>query len=174
MVKAVRSVSPRLFIDAHLMIENPMQYLDPFVKAGVDSLTIHAEAVDNLPRALAAMRRAGIRVGVSIRPKTPLRVIEDVLDRIDMVLIMTVEPGFGGQEMLPNTINKVRQLARRREKDHLKYLIQVDGGINPKTVGIAVAAGANAIVAGSAVFGGNHQIAQNLAALTQAALEMNV
>lgn len=170
-VKCVRGVSSKLFIDAHLMIEDPLKFLDPFVQAGADSLTIHGEAVQNLPKAIAAMRRAGIRVGVSVRPRTPLRVIEEVLSLVDMVLIMTVEPGFGGQELMPSTLNKVRQLARKRETDKLKFLIQVDGGINEKTAGLAVAAGANVLVAGTAVFRGG-KVAENIDTLMQTALKM--
>jgi len=171
MVRCMRGVSSRLFIDAHLMIEEPLKFLDAFAEAGADSITIHAEAVDNLSRAFAAVRRAQVHVGVSVRPRTPLRLIEDVLDQLDLVLVMTVEPGFGGQEMLPNTVNKVRQLAARRERDKLKFLIQVDGGINVKTAGLVVAAGANVLVAGTSVFQGG-TIAENIDKLMQAALKM--
>lgn len=170
-VKCVRGISSKLFVDAHLMIDDPMKFLEPFAKAGADSITIHGEAVQNLPKAIAAMRKAGVRVGVSIRPRTPLRVIEDVLGQVDMVLIMTVEPGFGGQELMPNTLNKVRQLARKREQEKMKFLIQVDGGINGKTAGLAVAAGANVLVAGTAVFGGG-KTAENIEKLMQAASRM--
>jgi len=170
-VRCIRGISARLFVDAHLMIEEPLKFLDPFAEAGANSLTIHAEAVENLPRAIAAMRRADVRVGLSIKPRTPLRLIENVLDQVDLVLVMTVEPGFSGQEMLPSTINKVRQLAARRERDKMKFLIQVDGGINTKTAGLAVAAGANVLVAGSSVFNGG-SVTQNIESLLQAALKM--
>ena len=170
-VASLRAVSPRLFLDAHLMVEKPLDFLDPFVDAGADMITIHAESVDNLPRALAAIRKRGVRVGVAIRPRTPLRAIEPVLDKVDLVLIMTVEPGFGGQALLPNALNKVRQLARKRESQNLKLLIQVDGGINAKTAGLAVAAGANVLVAGTAVFGGRN-VAQSLEQLTHADMSM--
>jgi ribulose-phosphate 3-epimerase len=171
MVKAIRGVSPRLFIDTHLMIEDPLRFVGPFAEAGTNSITLHAEAVDSLPRALAAVRRAGVHVGVSVRPRTPLRLIEDALGQVDLVLVMTVEPGFGGQDLLPSTLSKVRQLATRREREKLKFLIQVDGGVNLKTAGLAVAAGANVLVAGTAIFRGG-SIADNVARLTQAALKM--
>ncbi|HUT22709.1 MAG TPA: ribulose-phosphate 3-epimerase [Sumerlaeia bacterium] len=170
-VRALRALSPRLFLDTHLMIEQPLDYLDAFVEAGADLVTIHVEAVENLPKALASVRKAGVRVGLSIRPHTPLRLIEPALDKTDLVLIMTVEPGFGGQPLLPNTLNKVRQLARKRESERLKLLIQVDGGINGKTAGLAVAAGANVLVAGTAIFNGR-DIAQNIEQLVNVAMRM--
>jgi ribulose-phosphate 3-epimerase len=168
-VKSLRAISSRLFLDTHLMIENPLEFLDAFVDAGSDLITIHAEAVKNLPHAIAAIRKAGVRVGVTIRPRTSLKAIERVLDKVDMVLIMTVEPGFGGQSFMAGPLSKVRELARRREREGLKFTIQVDGGISPKTVGLAVAAGANILVAGSAVFG-KGGIGPNIDALTQAAM----
>jgi len=168
-VKSLRAISSRLFLDTHLMIENPLKFLDDFVDAGSDLITIHAEAVDNLPRAIETIRQSGVRVGITIRPHTPLKAIEGVLDKVDMVLIMTVEPGFGGQSFMAGPLSKVRELARQRERDGLKFTIQVDGGISPKTVGLAVAAGANILVAGSAVFG-KGGIGPNINALTQAAM----
>ncbi len=170
-VKSIRAVSPRLYLDTHLMVENPMQFVDAFVEAGSDSITIHAETVKSLPRAVAAMRRAGVRVGVSIKPRTPLKILDPILDKVDLILIMTVEPGFGGQSLLPGPLNKVRQLARRRQKDGLKFLIQIDGGLCESTIGLTVAAGANILVGGSAIFGGKG-VGHNLRALTAAAMKM--
>ncbi len=169
-VQAMRSVSSRLFLDTHLMIENPLKYLEAFVEAGSDLITIHAETVPNLSRAISAIRRSGVKVGVSIKPKTPLKTIESILGKVDMVLIMTVEPGFGGQGLLPNTLNKVRQLAQLRERKGYQFLIQVDGGINLKTASVATCAGANILVAGTAVFQGKSKIKDNIDALVKTAM----
>lgn len=169
-VHSIRSVSSRLFLDSHLMIENPLKFLEAFVEAGSDLITIHAETVDNLPRAIAAIRRAGVKVGISIKPRTPLKAIETILNRVDLVLIMTVEPGFGGQALMPNTLNKVRQLAQLRKRQGLGFLIQVDGGINLKTAALASCAGANVLVAGTAVFGGDGKIKQNIEKLIDTAM----
>ncbi|NQU42536.1 ribulose-phosphate 3-epimerase, partial [bacterium] len=170
-VRSIRAVSPRLFLDAHLMIAEPMKYIDAFIEAGVENLTLHVEVLDNPGRAMELLRKKGIRASIVVKPKTPIRDIESVLDRVDMVLVMTVEPGFGGQGLMPTMLNKVRELARMRDEQNLKFLIQVDGGINPKTAGLAVAAGANVLVAGSAIFGGRN-IAQCIQELTNAGLQM--
>jgi ribulose-phosphate 3-epimerase len=173
LVKCIRAISSRLFLDAHLMVEQPLRFVEAFTEAGADLITIHAEAVEKLPEAIATIRKAGVRAGVSIRPRTPIRVIEPVLKDLDLVLVMTVEPGFGGQGLLPNTLSKVRQMAQIREKNGAKFLIQVDGGINAKTAGLATAAGANVLVAGTAVFG-SRNVAQNIASLADAALKMGM
>ena len=155
-VKALRKVSPRLYFDAHLMIDNPESTIDAFADAGVQHLTIHQEAcADGAEWALKRIRNAGMRTGISIKPKTPVSAIEPLLDKVDMVLVMTVEPGFGGQSIIPSCLNKVRTLKCMRDRKRLDYLIQVDGGINADTVELAVAAGADVLVAGSAVFGGD-------------------
>jgi ribulose-phosphate 3-epimerase len=170
-VKSLRTLSSQIFLDTHLMLDNPMEYVEAFVRSGADLVNIHAEAVSDLPRALNRIRRLGVRVGVTIKPKTPVSAIEAVLDKVDLVLVMTVEPGFGGQELIPAALSKVRQLARLREERGLKFLIQADGGIDPKTVGLAVAAGANVLVAGSAVFG-KGEVSANIDALVEAALQI--
>ncbi len=170
-VKSLRTLSSQLFIDTHLMLDNPMDYAEAFVRSGSDLVNIHAEVVSDLPRALKRIQRLGVRTGVTIKPKTPVSAIEAVLDKVDLVLVMTVEPGFGGQELMPAALSKVRQLARLREERGLKFLIQVDGGIDPKTVGLAVAAGANVLVAGSAVFG-HGEVGANIDALVEAALRI--
>ena len=155
-VKALRKVSPRLYFDAHLMIDNPESTIDAFADAGVQHLTIHQEAcADGAEWALKRIRNAGMRTGISIKPKTPVSAIEPLLDKVDMVLVMTVEPGFGGQAIIPSCLNKVRTLKCMRDRKRHNYLIQVDGGINADTVELAVAAGADVLVAGSAVFGGD-------------------
>lgn len=168
-VKWLRKVSPKLFLDTHLMIEEPLKFAPEFAKAGSDMITFHAETVQSVPRAVSFIRRLGVHVGVTIRPRTSLKIIEDVLDKVDLVLVMTVEPGFGGQDMIPSTLTKVRQLASRRAKDGLKFLIQVDGGIHKDTIGIAAAAGANVFVAGTAVFGGG-DVKANAELLMKAAM----
>lgn len=155
-VKCLRKVSPRLYFDAHLMIENPDSTIEAFAKAGVQHLTIHQETcAENPESTLRAIRDSGMRTGISIKPKTPVSAIEPLLGLVDMVLVMTVEPGFGGQAIIPSCLNKVRSLKRLRESKRRNYLIQVDGGVNADTIELAVAAGADVLVAGSAVFGGD-------------------
>lgn len=168
-VRSVRAISSRLFLDAHLMISEPLRYLEAFVEAGADLVTIHAEAVDNLSRALDAVHRAGVRAGVCLKPATPVSVLAGSLKKIDLVLIMTVEPGFGGQSFMPAPLSKVRELALLREREGLKFMIQIDGGIGPKTAHLAVAAGANVLVAGSALFGSG-RVDQNIDKLIGAAM----
>lgn len=163
-VKALRKYSKKLVFDAHLMVTNPLPLVDDFVECGVESLTLHEEACDDLPRALKTVREAGMRVGVSIKPDTPVSTIEDVLSMVNLVLVMTVEPGFGGQALIPSCINKIRQLKRLREQKKLSFLIEVDGGVNIETADIVVAAGADVLVAGSAIFK-DGKIAENAAAL---------
>ncbi len=166
-VNALRGVGRKLFFDAHLMVENPRQYIRPFADAGVQLLTVHQEAcADQTAAVLRAIRKAGLQSGVSIRPRTPVSVLEDCLDSADLVLIMSVEPGFGGQRLIPSTLNKVRQLVLERERRRIDYLIQIDGGINPETAPLAVAAGADVLVAGSAVFR-DGKVADNVRALRQ-------
>ena len=147
-VKAIRKIT-KLDLDTHLMIERPENYIQSFVEAGSDSITVHAEACpDNLTDVLRQIRSLGLRCGVSLRPPTPLSTIEKHLKDLDLVLLMTVEPGFGGQAFMPQVMPKVRELRKKFDKD-----IQVDGGINGETAKEAVAAGANVLVAGTAIFG---------------------
>lgn len=147
-VKAV----PGLFYDAHLMIENPKRLARDFIQAGASMVTFHLEAVDDAAALCRYLRRQKVRVGISIKPKTPVSALEPVLGLIDLVLIMTVEPGFGGQEMIVRTLNKIRELKRLREERRLGFLIQADGGINESTVRIVSAAGAEVLVMGTAIF----------------------
>lgn len=146
--------APDLFYDAHLMIMKPMEFAPKFAEAGAGLINIHIETTSQPRRDLRALRRLGVKVGVTIKPKTPIKTILDVLDEVDMVLVMTVEPGFGGQEMIPKTINKVRELDLFRRREGLGFRLQVDGGINVETAPVAVAAGADVLVAGNAVFAG--------------------
>ena len=153
-VEALRKVSKQLFLDAHLMIEKPLQYAEAFAQAGAQLITIHQETVGSVRRALRHIKQLGVMAGLSIKPRTSVAAIEPFLDEIDLALVMTVEPGFGGQELIPATLNKVRRLALQREESNLSFHIQVDGGINAETAPLATAAGANVLVAGSFIFDG--------------------
>lgn len=161
LVKALRRASDKLFFDAHLMIEKPMKYAQDFANAGVQLLTIHQETVGDARRALRKIKSMGVMAGLSVKPRTPISTIEPFLSEVDLVLVMTVEPGFGGQEMMPNQLNKVRRLALLRAERKLSFHIQVDGGINDATAPLAAAVGANILVAGSFVFNGR-TIKQNI------------
>ena len=145
----------KLIFDVHLMIDEPIRYIDEFVACGADLITVHAESCAHLDRTIQAIRDKGILCGVALNPATPLSAIEYVLPNIDMVLIMTVNPGFGGQKFIPYTLDKVRDLKRMIDKKGLKTDIEVDGGINLENVERVMDAGANIIVAGSAVFHGD-------------------
>lgn len=140
--------STELPLDVHLMIEEPMQSLEAFRKAGADWITVHVEACRNLRETLRAIRKLGARAGVSVRPKTPIDTIEPFLQELDLVLVMTVEPGFGGQAFMPEMLEKVRQIRPR-----FSGKISVDGGIGPETAPSALEAGADVLVAGTAIFG---------------------
>jgi ribulose-phosphate 3-epimerase len=154
--------------DVHLMIAPADPYLEAFAAAGADHISVHVEAGPHLDRSLQTLRALGVRAGAAINPATPADVIEPVLDRLDLVIVMTVNPGFGGQAFIPATLEKVRQvkaLAAGRDID-----IEVDGGITAENAGLAVSAGANALVAGSSIFRKDPQTyAANIAALRQAA-----
>ena len=143
--------------DVHLMIEEPIRYIAEFAKAGADIITVHAEACKHLDRTIEAIKEQGLLAGVALNPATPVEMIRHVLPKVDMVLIMTVNPGFGGQRLIPYTIDKVREVKKLIEEQELKVDIEVDGGINLSNVEEVMDAGANIIVAGSAVFNGNIQ-----------------
>ncbi|AKL95529.1 ribulose-phosphate 3-epimerase Rpe [Clostridium aceticum] len=138
--------------DVHLMIENPDQYIGDFVKAGADIISVHSEACRHLHRTIQHIKSYGIKAAVALNPATPLTDIEYVLEDLDMVLIMTVNPGFGGQSFIPGMLNKIKELRGMINKKKLDLDIQVDGGIKPDNVGLVTEAGANVLVAGSAVF----------------------
>ena len=168
-VRALRPVARQLFFDAHLMVDDPMSMADEFIDAGVQNITVHAESFpgnDAVP-ALRAIRSGKVRAGLSLKPKTPVSAIEDALRHADLVLVMTVEPGFGGQALIPSCLSKIRALRKLREQHGYKFAIEVDGGINAKTAELAVAAGAEVLVAGSAVFR-DGRIAENVKALREA------
>ncbi|HAM33030.1 MAG TPA: ribulose-phosphate 3-epimerase [Deltaproteobacteria bacterium] len=151
-VAAIRNVATRQ-LDVHLMIVEPERYIDEFAKAGADVITVHAEATPHLQRAVSRIRELGKKAGVSLNPSTSLSAIEWVLTDVDMVLIMTVNPGFGGQAFLPSMLGKIELLRSQLTRAKLDVDIQVDGGIKANNVGEAVAAGANVIVSGSGIFG---------------------
>ncbi len=151
-VEAVRSVT-RLPIDVHLMIVEPEKYLKDFAQAGANVLTVHQEACPHLERTLASIRDLGCKAGVSINPATHYTTLEYVLHQTDLVLVMTVNPGFGGQSFIQETVPKIEGLNRWRTEWGPKFHIEVDGGVNPKTASIVKQAGADVLVAGSAVFG---------------------
>ncbi len=162
-VAALRKHSQKLF-DCHLMIEPCDAYLEAFAKAGCDLITVHAEATRHLDRSLQAIRGLGKKAGAALNPSTPLETIEYALDRLDLILIMTVNPGFGGQAFIPAMLEKVRR-ARRLIGDR-PIEIEVDGGVTPETAGKLIEAGVTAMVAGSAVFkGGAAAYSGNIAAL---------
>ena len=142
-----------LVFDVHMMVTNPERYVDQVVKAGADVVTVHVEATPHIHRALQLIKAAGAKAGVVINPGTSVSAIEAVLGQVDQVLVMTVNPGFGGQAFIPATLDKVRQLADLRQKNGYNYLIEVDGGVNDKTAADCLAAGADILVAGSYVFG---------------------
>ena len=148
-INDIRCVN-KLFFDAHLMIEHPENYISEFADAGCDGITIHAEAAKHLDSALNKIKKTGLKTGVSICPATPVEMIKHVLDIVDIVLVMTVNPGFGGQSFIPYTLDKIRSLAEIR--GDRKYLISVDGGINQKTIMSVYDAGIDVAVAGSAYF----------------------
>jgi ribulose-phosphate 3-epimerase len=150
-VKAVRRIT-KLPLDVHLMISDPDSFIDEFSEAGADILTVHVETVNHLNRTIHHIRERGVKPGVSLNPATTLDCLEYILEDLDMVLLMTVNPGFEGQEFIPGVVPKIRRLREKIDKRGLNVEIEVDGGIAPKTVGQVYSAGANVFVAGSAIF----------------------
>jgi len=138
--------------DVHLMIMDPMRYIDDFVKAGADIITIHYESCENYVEVLKYIRSVGCKAGIVIKPKTPASVLDDLIDLVDLILIMTVEPGFGGQKLIPECVEKVKYAAELIKKSGRDIDLEVDGGVTPENVGMVKEAGANVIVAGSAIF----------------------
>ena len=150
-VEALRPIS-RLIFDVHLMIVEPIRYVDSFINAGADSITIHYESCKNCRQVLEHIRKHSVKAGLAISPDTPYDVVLPLLDVVDMVLVMTVNPGFGGQSLIYGALDKVKAIRKYIDENNLNIDIQVDGGINDKNVGLASSAGANVIVAGSAIF----------------------
>jgi len=143
-------------LDVHLMIENPELYIDDFVKAGSDLITVHAETVTHLHRVLGVIRDAGVKAGAALNPATPLSSIEYVLELLDMVVLMTVNPGFGGQSFIPEVLPKIRELKKMIVQKAMELDIEVDGGVNVNNIAQVAQAGANVFVAGNAIFGSNN------------------
>jgi ribulose-phosphate 3-epimerase len=150
-VKSIRKATA-LHLDVHLMIENPDRYVEAFVQAGANSVSVHYEAATHLDAVLHLIRQAGALAGVVLNPATPVSALEEALEVADYVLLMSVNPGFGGQEMIPYVLNKVRKLANLRRDRGLRFQIEIDGGVNADNLGEVVRAGCDWIVTGSAVF----------------------
>ena len=150
-IKAIRPHSSRFF-DVHLMVEEPGRYVDDFVNAGADMLVVHAEACNHLHRTIQQIREKGIKVGVALNPATPLNVLDYVIDDIDMVLLMSVNPGFGGQKYIPVTTKKIRELREKLNQMGSEIDIEVDGGVTLDNARELIDAGATVLVAGSAVY----------------------
>ncbi|MBN1540357.1 MAG: ribulose-phosphate 3-epimerase [Candidatus Thermoplasmatota archaeon] len=155
-------------IDVHLMISDPDRYAPLFAEAGSDIVTVHVEASHHLDRLLSSIRKGGARCGITLNPGTSLETLEGVLDSVDMVLIMSVEPGFGGQSFIPGSVERIRRLVLMMEEMGISVPIEIDGGITPITVPDVVEAGADIVVAGSAVFSANgRDIEKNIGALRE-------
>ncbi len=151
-VKAIRKVTALPF-DVHLMVENPAEYITAFAAAGADILTVHAEATPHLHRVIQTIKDHRIKAGVSLNPATPLCLIEEVLNDIDLILIMSVNPGFGGQTFIPSSLNKIRRLRVMLTQAQSQAMIEVDGGVTIENAAALKAAGADILVAGSAIYG---------------------
>lgn len=158
-LESVRKITD-MVLDVHLMIEDPDRYIDEFVRCGADIITVHYEACKDVKKTIRMIKDKGVKAGVTIKPNTPNSVLTDVLDQVDMILLMTVEPGFGGQAYIPESTEKIRELRRMLDERGLKTDIEVDGGIKKTNLQMVLDAGANVIVAGSAIFKGD--IEQNV------------
>ena len=153
-IASIRKCS-NIFFDVHLMIERPERYLKEFAESGADLINFHLEATEDAEGVIEKIRALNRKVGITIKPGTPAEAVQPYLDKVDMVLVMTVEPGFGGQKLIPECLDKVAEIRRMVTKKGLRTDIEVDGGINADNVELALRAGANVIVAGSAVFKNN-------------------
>ncbi len=151
-ISSLKKISNIVF-DVHLMINDPIRYIEDFVKCGADIITFHYESCDDPLAVIEKIKSFGVKTAISIKPKTDASVLEPFVDKVDMVLIMTVEPGFGGQKLIPDTLDKVAQVARMAKEKGVCPDIQVDGGITLENAHLATEKGANVLVAGSAVFG---------------------
>ena len=164
-VKSIRKESS-LYFDVHMMVKDPERYVEEFQSCGADMITVHAEACRDLAETVKKIHETGADAGVAVNPDTPLSAVTDVMDQVEMILIMSVYPGFGGQKYIPESTERIRTLRRMLDEKGLEHVhIQVDGGINRATIDEVLAAGANIIVAGSAVFGSN--IEQNVRGLQE-------
>ncbi|MDQ0155973.1 ribulose-phosphate 3-epimerase [Robertmurraya andreesenii] len=150
-VEAIRPVT-KLPLDVHLMIENPDQYVEAFAKAGADYITVHVEACRHLHRTIQNIKSYGVKAGVVLNPATPVESIQHVIEDVDMVLLMSVNPGFGGQKFIPSVFPKIKQVREMADEKGLDIEIEIDGGVNEETAKLCIEAGANVLVAGSAVY----------------------
>ena len=151
-MKPIRKATDKV-LDVHLMIVEPEKYVRRFVEAGADYVTFHYEATDKIDFCIDEIHSAGAKAGISIKPATPTSVLKDILAKVELVLVMSVEPGFGGQSFMPESLDKVRELKALREELGLDFIIEIDGGISAKNAAVVFEAGCDAVVAGSAVFG---------------------
>ena len=151
-VKSIRKESS-LYFDVHMMVKDPERYVEEFQSCGADMITVHAEACRDLAETVKKIHETGADAGVAVNPDTPLSAVTDVMDQVEMILIMSVYPGFGGQKFMPSALDKLRWLKAEREARGLSYLLEVDGGVDAATAPLCVEAGADVLVAGSAVFG---------------------
>ena len=151
-MKPIRKATDKV-LDVHLMIVEPEKYVKRFVEAGADYVTFHYEATDKIDFCIDEIHSAGAKAGISIKPATPASVLKDILAKVELVLVMSVEPGFGGQSFMPDSLDKVRELKALREELGLDFIIEIDGGISAKNAAVVFEAGCDAVVAGSAVFG---------------------
>ena len=154
------------FFDVHMMVENPERYIEDFYNSGADGITIHFEACKHIDRCISQIKSLGLRSGISINPATPVSLLENIVSEVDMVLIMSVNPGFGGQKFIPYSLDKIKVLSKMREKKNPKLLIQVDGGVGVDNIKALSDAGVDEFVAGSSVFKGD--ILKNIKALNDA------
>lgn len=151
LIQSIRGTS-RQFFDVHLMIVNPQRYIKEFTQCGADGITFHLEAVENVEKMIEEVHAAGVKAGISVKPATPIEKVYPYLDKVDMVLVMSVEPGFGGQPFMPEAYGRIRQLRDYIDEHHFPVKIEVDGGVGKKNVREVIGAGADICVAGSAVF----------------------
>ena len=163
-VKALRPIT-KLPLDVHLMIENPEFYLEDFSKAGADIITVHQEATLHLHRTIQQIHDLGIKAGVSINPSTSVRTLDEIICDVDLILVMSVNPGFGGQSYIHSCTNKIRKVREMLDDRDVSADLEVDGGVNVDTVNEVISAGANAFVAGSAIFNDKNSVAENVSAL---------
>ena len=153
-IKSIRGVSDIVF-DVHLMIEEPIRYIKEFVESGADIITIHLEACEDVQATIDKIHEMGVKAGLSIKPKTPVESLLPYLDKVEMILMMSVEPGFGGQKYIESSTERIRQVRAMLDERNLSTDLEVDGGINVDNVTVVLDAGVNVVVAGSAIFGGN-------------------
>ena len=163
-VKALRPIT-KLPLDVHLMIENPEFYIEDFSKAGADIITVHQEATPHLHRTIQKIHDLGIKAGVSINPSTSVRTLDEIICDVDLILVMSVNPGFGGQSYIHSCTNKIRKVREMLDDRGVSADLEVDGGVNVDTVNEVISAGANAFVAGSAIFNDKNSVAENVSAL---------